>query len=191
MSFDGLGSWSEVAKYNTGAANATNSKFNHGRTANGSSTGGRGICPPNWHVPTDFEWGVILDGMESGGGTAHQTASSTGWIGTDAGSRGKAACTVDDNSTSGNTYVNDTQANWYYNSSTLGTDYYGFRVLPAGYRYYSGSSFNYRGNYAYFWSSSAYSSTNAWNRYFYYLYATVYRSYNSRSYGFSVRCVRD
>jgi uncharacterized protein (TIGR02145 family) len=72
-----------------------------------------------------------------------------------------------------------------------GTDDYGFCILPAAYRSNSGSYFNYRGYYAYFWSSSAYSSTNAWRRYFYYNYATVYRINNNRSYGFSVRCVRD
>jgi uncharacterized protein (TIGR02145 family) len=191
MSFDGLGNWVENATYNTGAANEENSKFNHGRTASGSGTGGRGICPPNWHVPTDFEWGEILDAMESNGGTTHQTAPTSDWYGTDACSRGKAACTVGDNSTSGDTYVNDTQSNWYYDAGTLGIDYYGFRVLPAGSRNYSGSGFNGRGYVAYFWSSSAYSSTNAWSRYFYYANATVYRYSLNRSYGFSVRCVRD
>jgi hypothetical protein len=69
---------------------------------------------------------------------------------------------------------------------------YGFRVLPAGYRNYDGSNFYNRGNNAFFWSSSAYSATNAWNRYFNYNNATVNRNNNNnRSYGFSVRCIRD
>jgi uncharacterized protein (TIGR02145 family) len=191
MSFDGLGGWSENTTYHTGAANATSSQFNHGRTATGSGTGGRGICPPNWHVPTDFEWGVLLDAMEGGGGNTHQTASNTGWMGTNAGSRAKAACTVGDNSTSGNTYVNDTQANWYYRSGRVGIDYYRFRVLPAGYLTDNGSSFGGRGTYAYFWCSSAYSSTNAWLRGFRYENANVYRDYNTRSFGFSVRCIQN
>jgi uncharacterized protein (TIGR02145 family) len=72
-----------------------------------------------------------------------------------------------------------------------GTDLYGFRVLPAGCRSYNGSNFANRGNNAYFWSSSAYSSTNAWYRYFYYYRADVYRYANLRSSGFSVRCIRD
>jgi uncharacterized protein (TIGR02145 family) len=191
MSFDGLGSWSEVATYSTGAANAANSKFNHGRSASGSGTGGRGICPPNWHVPTDFEWGEILDGMESGGGTAHQNASGMGYFGTNAGSRGKAACTVGDNSTSGNAYVNDTQANWYYYASTLGTDAYGFRILPAGYRYQVSTYMGGRGEMSYLWSSASYHENLSWMRLFYYDYARVRRYASNRAYGASVRCVRD
>jgi uncharacterized protein (TIGR02145 family) len=72
-----------------------------------------------------------------------------------------------------------------------GTDDFGFRVLPAGHRYYDGSNFYHRGSNAHFWSSSANSSTYAWYRNFYYSYATVYRFSTNRSYGFSVRCVRD
>jgi uncharacterized protein (TIGR02145 family) len=68
---------------------------------------------------------------------------------------------------------------------------YGFRVLPAGYRNNNGSSFNNRGYNAYFWSSSANSSTNAWNRIFNYSEARVNRNNNNRSNGFSVRCIRD
>jgi uncharacterized protein (TIGR02145 family) len=193
MLLDGYGTWTEVSTYNFGgAASATNSKFNHGRTAHsGTGTGGRGICPPNWHVPTDNEWGVILDGMESGGGTTHQNAYPTGWFGTDAGSRGKSVCIVADNNTSGNTYVNDTQTNWYYDSSTQGTDNYGFRVLPSGIRWNTGLMFYGRGSNTYFWSSSAYNDEHAWNRYFYSTYATVGRSIWSRSAGYSVRCIRD
>ncbi|MDR0691687.1 MAG: hypothetical protein LBF69_01470 [Prevotellaceae bacterium] len=186
MSFDGKGAWTENATYNTGAANAAGSKFNHGRTSSGSGTGGRGICPPNWHVPTDHEWGIVLDGMESGGGTAHQNASNIGYYGTNAGSRGKSKCTC----TSGDC-SSDTDVSWYYSSSNQGTDVYGFRGLPAGYREYNGSSFTNRGNHAIFWSSSANGSSNAWRRDFNYTYATVRRYLNYRSNGFSVRCIRD
>jgi uncharacterized protein (TIGR02145 family) len=55
MMLDGYGIWTEVNAYGTGAANAANSQYNHGRTAHsGTGTGSRGICPPNWHVPTDY-----------------------------------------------------------------------------------------------------------------------------------------
>jgi uncharacterized protein (TIGR02145 family) len=193
MSFDGLGNWSENGTYNTGAASATGSKFNHGRSAAGSGTSGRGICPPNWHVPTDFEWGVLLDGMESGGGTVHQNASGTGQYGTNAGSRGKSSCTCGSGVT-GSSCVDDVKSNWRYYSATsvAGIDYYGFRVLPAGYRNFNGSDFDGRGGCAYFWSSSATSAAYAWARAFYYSRAEVFRYYgNGRSWGFSVRCVRD
>jgi uncharacterized protein (TIGR02145 family) len=181
----GSSGWTERTGYGTNTSSANTQ--NHGQSDAGATTNGRGICPPNWHVPTDGEWGDIMNEMETGTEN-HNTA--TGWIGTNAGLRGKSACTAPSGITSGNTYVNDTQVNWYYNAN-YGTDVYGFRVLPAGYRYGDGSNFNYRGTYAAFWSSSAYNGTNAWCRGFYYSYGTVIRNYSNRSFGLSVRCIRD
>ena len=178
--------WTERTDYsaNTYSANTQN----HGQSDAGAITNGRGICPPNWHVPTDGEWGDILNTMETG--TKNHNIA-IGWTGTNAGSRGKSKCTVSDNSTTGATYVSDTQANWYHYASALGTDVYGFRALPAGRRFYNGSEFNYRGHSAYFWTSSAHSSAYAWGRRFSYDNATVSRGEYQRSYGFAVRCIRD
>jgi hypothetical protein len=64
-------------------------------------------------------------------------------------------------------------------------------VLPAGNRNNDGSNFYNRGNEAIFWSSSAYSSSNAWNRNFNYNNGNVNRNNNNRSRGYSVRCIRD
>jgi uncharacterized protein (TIGR02145 family) len=178
--------WSERTDYGTNTSSANTQ--NHGQSDGGATTGGRGICPPNWHVPTDGEWGDVLNTMETST-TNHNT--STGWIGAIAGSRGKSKCTVADKSTSGGTYVSDTQANWYYNSSTLGTDFYGFRLLPTGLRRPDGSYFNSRGTETIFWTSSASSSTNAWSRQISYNAATVERYRDYRSFGFPVRCIRD
>ena len=72
-----------------------------------------------------------------------------------------------------------------------GADEFGFRVLPAGNRSNNGSYFSYRGNYAYFWSSSASNSSSEWYRHFAYRRADVSRNGTLRSYGFSVRCIRD
>jgi uncharacterized protein (TIGR02145 family) len=179
--------WSEPASYGTNTTSGNTQ--NHGRAGSGAVTDGRGICPPNWHVPTDGEWGSILNAMESGSGTTHNT--STGYRGEDAGKRGKAVCTVSDNTTAGDTYVKDNLANWYYNSSTLGTDFYGFRVLPAGRRNYGGSSYSTRGSNAFFWSASANISTMAGVRIYNSSLANVYRGNYNRSYGLSVRCIRD
>jgi uncharacterized protein (TIGR02145 family) len=189
MSFDGKGGWTEITnKYNNGGrADSENSKFNHGRSANGSGDSGRGICPPSWHVLTDNEWGIILDAMEGNGtGTDHQTGAA-GYLGTNASMHAKSKCTCSSSPAGCN---DDTNVSWYY-SVKQGDDLYGFRVLPAGLRNYDGSNFNYRGHSAYFWSSSAYDGTYAWYRLFYYTNATVNRGYYARSYGFSVRCIRD
>jgi uncharacterized protein (TIGR02145 family) len=193
MLLDGYGTWTEVtSKYGTSTANSSDSKVNHGRTAHsGTTIEGRGICPENWHVPTDFEWGVLLDGMESDGGTAHQTAtrSSPGaYKGVDAGKRGKSSCT--------SWITSDTQANWYYEVAgtytVTGTDNYNFRVLPAGNRENKdGGFFVYRGMYALFWTSSAYSDEFAWHRHFGWDDGRVFRGFPLRSRGYSIRCIRN
>jgi uncharacterized protein (TIGR02145 family) len=192
MSFDGKGDWTESpSTYNTGAANTAAAKANHGRTASGSGRGGRGICPPNWHVPTDNEWGIILDGMESDGGNAHQTAAGTGDYGINAGIRGRAKCTVTNNSTTGDTYVNDTQNNWYYDQRYLGEDVFGFRALPSGHRYADGSRYRRRGEYHYNWSSSVQTTKWGLNRNFYFLRGGAMRDVRERSNAIAVRCIRD
>jgi uncharacterized protein (TIGR02145 family) len=66
----------------------------------------------------------------------------------------------------------------------------GFAALLAGLRYYTGSFFN-RSSYAYFWSSSQNSASNAWYRSLYSSNVTVYRNNNGKTYGFSVRCLKD
>jgi uncharacterized protein (TIGR02145 family) len=182
MSFDGLGAWTESpSTYNTGAANTAAAKVNHGRTTNSSGRGGRGICPKNWHVPTDYEWGVFFDAVE-GGGTAHQSASDIGWYGSNAGQKSKAACTGT---------ATDGSPLWTNNASAEGTDSYGFRVLPAGIREADGSTFRLQGNGAWFWSSSSANSSFALVRSSDFDHAEINRWGNNRSTGFSVRCIRD
>jgi uncharacterized protein (TIGR02145 family) len=184
MMLDGHGTWTEVnTYYNTGAANTDNAKINLGRTAHsGTGIGGRGICPVNWHVPTDYEWGVFFDAMEDGASTVHQGVSGNAWVGTNAGKRAKSACIG---------ASSDTDLNWT-NHDNKGVDLYSFRVLPAGIREFDGRAFYYRGTRAYFWSSSAPNSSGAWFRFFHYDLATVNRTnYGNRSLGYSIRCIRD
>jgi uncharacterized protein (TIGR02145 family) len=181
MMLDGTGTWTDITNKYTSIASA--GTYNHGRTAHsGTGTGGRGICPPNWHVPTDFEWGVFFDAVEgSGTGTVHQTAASSDWYGADAGKKSKAACT--------GTTTDD--APLWTDNGNRGTNSYGFRGVPAGLRNHDGSHFYSRGILDYFWSSSVSSSSRAWQRGFYYDRDSVTHYANSRSHGFAVRCIRD
>jgi uncharacterized protein (TIGR02145 family) len=182
MMLDGKGTWTEVDDcYCTGAANSLPCQTNYGRKeSSGKVIGGRGICPPNWHVPTDFELGVLFDAMESGGGTTHQTTSANGsYIGTDAGTRGKASC-------SGTS--SDTNPVW---DQGAGTDDFNFRGIGADDRNYNGASDGNRGLYSIFWSSAANNGSSAWKQRFYHAYAGVSRYASYRSNGNSVRCVRD
>jgi uncharacterized protein (TIGR02145 family) len=177
MSFDGKGSWTEVATYD--------GIINHGRNESGA-IGGRGICPPNWHVPTDNEWGILLNNMESTTSTAHTTEVNA-WIGTDAGERAKAKTTC----ASDGTCATDSHPYWSFDATAFGKDDFGFCVLPAGYRAYDGAAFLGRGVETMFWTSASYDAGNSWRRTFSYTRMTVNRGANLRSYGFSVRCIKN
>jgi uncharacterized protein (TIGR02145 family) len=178
--------WSEPSSYGTNA-NSANTQ-NHARSDAGAVTGGRGICPPNWHVPTDGEWGVLLNEIETG--TKNHNAGIQ-WLGTDAGTRAKSKCTAPSGGASGNTCENDPEMPWC-GSCTESTDTYGFRVHPAGLRHPDGPQFANRIGAAYYWSSTAYSGGGAWRRHFGCKYTGACRGHEySRAMGFSVRCIRD
>ena len=74
--------------------------------------------------------------------------------------------------------------------NTGATNSSGFTALPGGYRGITGS-FVYLAYYAYFWSSTEYSSTVAWYRTLHYYREYVSRYYYAKSTGFSARCVQD
>jgi uncharacterized protein (TIGR02145 family) len=165
-------SWSEPSySVSTDVGNTNNG----GRGANG-----RGICPPNWHVPTDGEWGDILNAME----TNADHNSGTSRRGSVAGASSKSKCMC-----SSGRCNDDENVSWP--NGSVGTDFYGFRVLPSGNRLSDGSGLYYRGMHTYFWSSSAASGTRAWARIFSYNRTSVYRGHGDRSNGYSVRCRKD
>lgn len=130
------------------------------------------MCPSGWHVPTDGEWKTL----EMSLGMTQAEADATGWRGTDQGSKlaGNASLWTDG--------ALDQNVNF-------GTS--GFSALPGGDRSFSDGSFNDLGNRGNWWSSTEYAGSGAWRRFLYYSNATVYRFNYVKSYGFSVRCLRD
>ncbi len=126
----------------------------------------QGICPHGWHLPTDEDWKT----MEMVLGMSQSEADNNGWRGTDEGEKMK--------STNG----------WYNNGN--GTNSSGFTALPGGGRTIDGS-FGYLGETGSWWSSSEISGTLAWFRLLGYSYDRVYRYYNLKAYGFSVRCLKN
>jgi uncharacterized protein (TIGR02145 family) len=132
------------------------------------------LCPAGWHVPTDAEWtelenylianGYNYDGSTTGYKAGKSLAATSGW---------NSSISIGD-------IGNDQQSN----NST------GFTALPGGYRTNVGP-FGGEGLKAYFWSSTAGSSSSAWSRGLYYDYEFLFLNYGSKVYGFSVRCVRD
>ena len=79
-----------------------------------------------------------------------------------------------------NGWAND----WNGNNSS------GFNGLPGGYCSSLGDFYNVAG-YGYFWSSSEFDTNFAWFRGLSRHYTKVYRSFNSKGNGMSVRCIKD
>jgi uncharacterized protein (TIGR02145 family) len=146
------------------AAQATDNYETYGVLYNWPAVMEPGICPSDWHIPTDEEWQT----MEMALGMSASEASSTGWRGTDEGYQIKSTYDWNDN---GN-----------------GSNSSGFNGLPGGYRYSGG--FYHNGDYGYWWSASE-SGSNSWYRALVSSYVNVHRYNSNRSYGFSARCVRD
>ena len=163
--------WSNLStgaycNYDNDANNATT----YGRLYNWYAVNdSRNIAPEGWHVPSDEEWKELEVYL----GMSQSDADATGWRGTDEGGKLKETGTV------------------HWNSPNIGaTNESGFSALPGGFRYGNGT-YDYMGNYAFFWSSSERYSYGAWFRYLYYNNSGIYRSSYGKPYGFSVRLVRD
>ena len=74
--------------------------------------------------------------------------------------------------------------------NTGGNNNSGFACLPGGFRGLNGSFFNV-GGVGYWWSSTEGNTTNAWYRYLFYTNGNIYRNFDVKNFGFSVRCLRD
>ena len=144
-------------------------------TSSTNPSGVRGICPIGWHVPSDAEWTQLTDYVgsqsnwmcgSSSANVARALAANTGWI------QSSTECAPGNQLTS--------------NNAT------GFSALPAG--YVENNDLDLYGYRAIFWSSTQYNGSNAYPRDFYYNSATVSNNsggFNNKSYGRSVRCLRD
>ncbi len=77
-----------------------------------------------------------------------------------------------------------------WSSNGNGTDDYGFSALPGGHRYSYGTFISIGDN-GYWWSSTELNASSAWYRAMFYSSSFVSRLGSNKSWGFSVRCVRD
>jgi uncharacterized protein (TIGR02145 family) len=126
--------------------------------------GTQGICPANWHIPSDAEWCDLTQTID-----LTVNCSLTGWSGTDVGTKMK--------STTG------------WSGGGNGTNTSGFNALPAG---YSGSgSFYLLGSSAYFSTSTENSIENLWQRNLSKDKENVLRSGLYKDNAASVRCIKD
>jgi uncharacterized protein (TIGR02145 family) len=71
------------------------------------------------------------------------------------------------------------------------TNISGFTALPAGERSYIDGTFGQLGTLAEFWSSTSFSSSEAWDVYLYYTFDNAVIRSMYKGGGFSIRCVKD
>lgn len=141
---------------------------------NYSTTAGvRGICPTGWRLPTDNEWTILTTYVSSQ--SVYRCNNNPSYI-----AQSFAATTNWNTSTITCAVGNNLAAN----NAT------GFTALPTGIRYSNGL-FVSLGIDTYFWSSTGVGSSDALTRYLYDNYNDVRRGYYDKSYGFSVRCLKD
>ncbi len=86
--------------------------------------------------------------------------------------------------------LKETGTTHWYSPNTGATNETGFTALPGGNRSNSGA-FDTVGSNGYWWSATEFIATYAWYRNLYYIGSNVYRYYDGKEVGFSVRCVRD
>jgi len=86
--------------------------------------------------------------------------------------------------------LKDNSSAYWYSPNLHATNETGFTALPCGYRFYNGSYNNYglSGNW---WTATEYSTTSAWYRYLIYADGKLGKNFYDKTYGFSVRCIKD
>jgi uncharacterized protein (TIGR02145 family) len=136
-----------------------------------------GLCPTGWHVPTHNEW-TALSNYIGGTNPPH-------------GNELKSCRQV--NTPLGGDCLTSVHPRWeYYDNSIYGTDNYGFSGLPGGNRTGNGYFFDI-GNNGYWWSSTESTPGGGGAKIRYLLYYSGYVEWTdgSKSYGQSVRCLKD
>ena len=126
----------------------------------------RNIAPVGWHVATVEDWTALEKYVAANLGTsitvAKALSATTDWYLSNYDGVGK------------NIYLNN---------------FSGFTALPGGYR--DKDSFYGVLTIGFWWSSVEYTATYAWSRDLSFYKNNLFKNYSAKSYGFSVRCVKD
>jgi len=137
------------------------------------------IAPAGWHVPKDDEWKTLEKYL----GMSQADADNVNWRGTNEGDELKIAAT---------------QGGWAAYSTLWATNESGFTARAGGCRMFNstetGSSWSAPldlKSTGFWWTSDVHSGDKAWYRYLDYKNSNVFRYYGPKTYGFSIRCVKD
>lgn len=135
-------------------------------------SGVQGVCPDEWHIPSDSEWNQMHIYL----GMSFEDADRIGSLGSRqrVGTRMKGV---------GNPLWDENLSDWWVNES-------GFTALPVGMRTSSGNFQNVTVN-TYYWSATPFDENNILYRYLQRGNRAVLRVYGQGDIGYSVRCVID
>ena len=132
-----------------------------------TTTDSRGVCPPEWHVPSKDEFSVLADFV-----------SAEGFGGTTEGFGGGQGTAL------------KATIGWYQPQlCCAGVDYYGYTVKPAGYRTIDGW-YTKAGKYAYFWSSTE-NGDSGWQRQLSFSTSDFAEQDFDNHHGVPIRCLRN
>jgi len=161
-------------------------------SSNLNPSGVQGVCPDGWHMPSDAEFLELENRIcEDFGHTDCNTifnGTNTGWLGHIESQGGSEARAMKEYNALWN--GNSTNVNAGYNNST---DPSGFNALPGGNRHPSSGTYDSVGSTTYFWTTTQNNSntSNAYFRGLYYNDSKINRLNMQKTYGISVRCIRD
>jgi uncharacterized protein (TIGR02145 family) len=140
--------------------------------------GSRGICPEGWHIPADNEWKILEGTVDSQYPVGDTVWDNEGWRGFDAGGNLKSTGTIDGGD------------GLWYGPNQGATNSSGFTCLPGGFRFYFGV-FDAQSVGGDFWVSSQCDTASALIRMLSSYGADVGRDIIFKSYGLSVRCLKN
>lgn len=130
------------------------------------STSYKNLCPAGWHVPTDAEWSTLIQHIDN-------TALAT---------------TFGNQSTTAGTLMKENSTLWTGSAPRTNTS--GFTGRPGGYRDNFGSFEDVR-FFTFFWSATDDGSSNGGFRGLGFNNGNVSRNFANKSYGYSIRCLKD
>ena len=176
--YGGLYQWASAMNLGSGA----NSSFQYGASLPScdpcNSGGVQGICPAGYHIPTDLEWSRYEYCIENTIAPTGSTSLAT--FQTNTSYRGSSVAGVGPGAKMKAT-ASDTP-------SWDGTNTSGFSALPAG--YYSGAITGL-GTSTLFWSATENTSSTAFSRYLTSGNVQSSRGNSTKTFGFSVRCLKN
>jgi len=128
----------------------------------------QGICPTNWHIPTDAQWCALTTYLD-----AAVDCQASGYTGTDGGGKMKEEGT----------------SHWLF-PNTGATNSSGFTALPGGFSFANGS-YAPTGTAGVWWLSTQENAQNAWTFSLHTSHGDVGHNRVGKIFGFSVRCMAD